>query len=89
MKKILISLTLLVIFSISSLIYYHEGSMAVNKNDRSTKIFVIEKGQTLNQIANKLVKEELIRNKLEEEINSKNYILTEIKKWRKLISRHF
>lgn len=52
------------IFAIGFYIFYKEGSLAFNKNDKSTKIFVITRGESLNNIINNLYKENLIRNKL-------------------------
>lgn len=45
-------------------LYFKEGSLPVNKNNKTTKIFVISKGESLTSIINRLSREGLIRNKL-------------------------
>jgi len=45
-------------------LYYREGTLPVNKNNKTTKIFIIQKGENLTSVAKNLYKEELIRNKL-------------------------
>lgn len=64
MKKTIIFLGILIIIGLGAYAFYKEGSLAVNKNDKSTKIFVVEKGEGLNSIINKLAKEDLIRNRV-------------------------
>lgn len=64
MRKITILGLLLLIALTAAFLIYREGTMAVNKSDKSTKIFVINKGESLNEIANKLSSEGLIRNKI-------------------------
>lgn len=52
------------IFSIAFYIFYREGTLPFNKNNKTTKIFVIAKGESLNNIINNLAKEDLIRSKI-------------------------
>ncbi len=64
MKKILIVFSVIIIITISFYLFYREGTLPVNKNDKSTKIFVIRRGENLTMIINNLAKENLIRNKM-------------------------
>lgn len=64
MKRLLVLFTIIIIISIGFYLYYREGRLAVNKNDKTSKIFVIKKGNSLNTIANNLANEGLIRNKI-------------------------
>lgn len=64
MKKIKISLIFLGLFLIVSYLYFKEGSLPVNNKETQSKIFVINKGDNVNEIAKNLEKESLIRSKL-------------------------
>lgn len=65
MKKRILVFLILLFFLISGFyLYYKEGILPVNKNDKSTKIFVINKGESLTNIVKKLHNEKLIRNKI-------------------------
>ncbi len=64
MKKLFTLLTLLTVLGIGFSLYYREGTLPVNKTNPQTKIFVIQKGEPLSEIAQKLVNENLIRNKI-------------------------
>lgn len=64
MKKINILLFLLILISTSFYLFYKEGSLAVNKNSQTFKIFVIKQGEPLNTIVNNLANEGFIRNKI-------------------------
>ena len=64
MKKLLILLLTLGILGFGGYLYYKEGTLPVNKKSSETQIFVIKKGDSLNEISKNLEKEELIRNKL-------------------------
>lgn len=58
-------LILLFLFIVGfSFLYYKEGTLPVNKNDKTTKIFIIKPGEGLNSIAKNLKHEGLIRNTL-------------------------
>jgi len=64
MKKILT--TSLVFLSILTFIYlfYTQGIMPVDKNSNETKIFVIQRGESLKSIIDNLYRQNLIRNRL-------------------------
>lgn len=64
MKRFIILLFVLIIIGVSGYVIYREGSLAVNKTDTATKMFVIRPGEDPNTITNNLAKEGLIRNKL-------------------------
>ncbi|PIV09677.1 endolytic transglycosylase MltG [Candidatus Roizmanbacteria bacterium CG02_land_8_20_14_3_00_36_15] len=64
MKKNSVAIITVLIIAICFYLFYKEGTLSVNKNDKSTKIFVIGRGESLNQVANNLSKNDLIRNKL-------------------------
>lgn len=65
MKKKFLSLLLVFLFIIvAGYLYYKEGLLPVDKNDKTTKIFVINKGESLTSIIKKLSKEDLIRNRV-------------------------
>lgn len=63
-KKRYILLTVLSIIGLSSFLVYKEGSLPVDKSDTTSRIFVIEPGSGVNQIAADLHKDNLIRSKL-------------------------
>jgi len=64
MKRLLFFLILVGILGAGFYLYYKEGTLPVNSKEPKTKIFVIEKGESLSSIAKKLSSEELIRNKI-------------------------
>lgn len=64
MNKFLILIIVSVLIIITGFIIYREGTLSVNKNDKTTKIFVIQPGKSITEIANNLVLEGLIRNRL-------------------------
>lgn len=64
MKKNLLALILFLAMAFSVFLYYKEGTLPVNDKDKTTKIFVIQRGETVTQIAKNLEKEELIRNRI-------------------------
>ncbi len=61
MKKVGIFFFVLFIFASGGFIWWTNGKGAVNNNDKSQHIFVVEKGQNVRQIANELKKERLIK----------------------------
>lgn len=63
-KKRYIFVVLLVLIAIGFLLFYKEGTMAINKNSKESKIIVIEKGESLNGVIKKLASENLIRNRI-------------------------
>lgn len=64
MKKISVVFLFIIVIIVGFFLYYREGSLPVNKYNNSSKIFVIEKGEGLSSIANRLGQEGLIRNKI-------------------------
>lgn len=64
MKRLMILITILAVLAVLISLIYKEGTLSVNKNDKSTKIFVVKPGQSLNEIANNLALDNLIRNRL-------------------------
>lgn len=64
MKKIRIIFILLILIGSFLYLVYLEGTLPVVKNSNSTQIFVVRNGAGLNEIVDRLHKEELIRNKL-------------------------
>jgi len=64
MKNTIIGIIFFIFIGFGLFIYYKEGTLAVNKNDATSKIFVINKGESLNTIAKNLSNEGLIRNKI-------------------------
>jgi len=64
MKKTLFLLIIILSIATFSYLYFKEGTLPVDKNNKTTKIFVIPKGQSLNNIIKDLSKQELIRNRI-------------------------
>lgn len=64
MKKIIIFLILAFIIGGVFYLVYQEGALPVQKDDAGKKIFVINKGEGLSSIADRLEREKLIRNKV-------------------------
>jgi UPF0755 protein len=63
-RKGLITVVLIIILLIGFYLFYREGSLPVNKANRTPKIFVIKPGDGLDQIATNLKDDDLIRSKL-------------------------
>lgn len=63
MKKTIISLVVIGIIIMGGFLFYKEGLMAVSPTDKSVKIFVIDKGESVDEIIASLEKENLIRSK--------------------------
>ncbi len=64
MKKTNILFLLFVVVSVSFYLFYKEGSLPVNKNNSSSKMFVVKQDEPLDAIVNNLDNEGLIRNKI-------------------------
>ena len=64
MKKFFIFLFIFFISITFAYVYYKQGLLPVDKNNKQTKIFVIRKGESLKSIIDNLYRENLIRNKL-------------------------
>ncbi len=64
MKRIYITVALLVVLVVLSLAWWIRGTSPANPNDKSPKIFVIEKGQGVRTIARNLKDEKLIKDQV-------------------------
>lgn len=64
MKKIIVLIGILLILGISLYLYYKEGTLPVNAKNKETQIFVIRRGEPVNQIVQRLHKQGLIRNSI-------------------------
>lgn len=64
MKKTLVFLSIVLLGIVGGYLYFKEGTLPVNKNEKESKIFVINKGDELSTIANNLSNEKFIRNKI-------------------------
>lgn len=60
MKRIIIPLILFIVLSLGTFVWWRSNAAAVNKKDTSAKIFVVQKGQGIREIANNLQKEGFI-----------------------------
>lgn len=63
MKRIL-GIIFLVLFILLVIVFYFDGLRPVAKGDKTSKIFVIEKGEGLNSIIRRLYEEKLIRSRI-------------------------
>lgn len=61
MKKILIVLGLLIIFSVATFAWWQNGLRPVNALDKSSKIFIVKNGEGVREIANNLKTNGLIK----------------------------
>lgn len=61
MKRIIAVVVLILVFVIISVFWWQSGVLPVNSQNNSPKIFVVENGQGVREIANSLKKEGLIR----------------------------
>ncbi len=61
-KKYLIILIIFAALALFSYLYYTEGTLAVNKSEKTTKIFVVKPGEGLNSITKNLHNDGFIRN---------------------------
>jgi len=64
MKKMYLLVTVVAVLALSFYLFFKEGTMAVDKKDTKTTIFVIEKGEGLNEVANALETQKLIRSRV-------------------------
>jgi UPF0755 protein len=64
MNRFIIFIVFLSAIVISGYIVYREGTLPVNKSDKSAKIFIVKPGQSVGAISNNLAFEGLIRNRL-------------------------
>ncbi len=63
-NRIYAVLTLLLIFGIFFYMYYHEGTLPVDKVNPTTKTFIVKPGEGIYTIIRNLASEDLIRNKI-------------------------
>lgn len=63
MKKQMIFFILIVVVVLGGFIFYKEGLMAVSANDKTIKMFTIDKGKSVEDIIKSLESEKLIRSK--------------------------
>lgn len=61
MKRIIAVVILILVFVIISIFWWQNGVLPLNSQDNTPKIFVVENGQGVREIANSLRKEGLIR----------------------------
>ncbi len=64
MKKLIALIILVLIAGGVGFAVYNEGALPVNSTDKSRVVFVVKKGDTLNEITNSLKNKSLIRSKL-------------------------
>ena len=64
MKKFFIVFLFSSLFIIFAYLFYKQGLLPVDKNNKGTKIFVIKRGESLNSIIDNLYRQNLIRNRL-------------------------
>lgn len=64
MKRIIALVIVLLTLGIVALFWWQNGLLAANASDKSPKIFVVQKGQGVREIANSLKKEGLIRDSI-------------------------
>lgn len=64
MKKLYTTIFVLVLATVGFYLYFRSGTLPVNRNDKTSKVFIVSKGESLQNITNSLFKEDLIRNKL-------------------------
>lgn len=64
MKKRYIILIILSLVTVGLLLYYKEGTLAVNSHDKSVKVFVIRRGEGISEIIRDLYKDGLIRDRI-------------------------
>lgn len=64
MKKLTILAIIIAFVTLAAYVFFTEGTLPVNKTDTTPTMFVIEQGETLDNIINNLSKENLIRNRV-------------------------
>ncbi len=61
MRKFIIAIGVLLAFVAGAFIYWSTGNLPANANDKTSKIFVVRKGESIREIGNSLKRENLIR----------------------------
>lgn len=64
MKKLIIVVVVLLFTGLGFFLYFTEGTLPVNSKQSASQIFVIRKGESVNEIARNLERSGLIRNKV-------------------------
>lgn len=64
MKRLSVALILLIIIVVGGWIWWKDSMSPVNTSNKESVIFVVQKGSGLKEIANKLKKENLIKNRI-------------------------
>lgn len=64
MKKIVILLLILIVIGFTIKLWWTNGLSAVNSSDKSQKIFVIQQGESVRSLSNKLKKEGFIKDNI-------------------------
>lgn len=64
MKKIYLFIIIIALLIIGCYLFYKEGTLAVDKNSQTAIIFVVKRGESLNQIINNLNSQGLIRSRI-------------------------
>ena len=60
MKKLIVFAILIIVIAVGGLLWWYRGIQPFNRDDTSYRIFVVEKGAGVREIANKLKREQLI-----------------------------
>lgn len=64
MRKIKLAFAIVLLIAFGFYLYYREGSLPINSKDNSLKLFVINRGDNVTDIAKNLEKADLIRNRI-------------------------
>lgn len=73
MKRIIVASALIIIIFLGTVLWWKNNSLPVNSQDKSQKIFVIEKGQGVREISSNLKREGLIKDSIIFFIITKRY----------------
>lgn len=61
MRKLFVVIILLAVLSVGAFVYWKIGNLPADSSDKTSKIFIIRKGEAVREIGNSLKKENLIR----------------------------
>lgn len=64
MKRLLAIFIILIIGAVGAIVWWNNGLSPVNPNEKDSKIFIVRKGSGLKEIAAKLEKEKLIKDRI-------------------------
>ncbi|MFH1186825.1 MAG: endolytic transglycosylase MltG [Candidatus Levyibacteriota bacterium] len=73
MKRIIVAFVLVLAISVLTTLWWKNNSLPVNSQDKTQKIFVVQKGQGVREISSKLKKENLIKDSIVFFIITKRY----------------